>query len=247
MDDRGVSEVIGFVLVFSLVLATIGLVYAGGLSSLDDSRDAERINNAERAFDVLADSFETMARGDAPNGATEIKIADAQLSTGNERRVTVTTQEMSATGAASNRSRAMSFDGGTDTRIVYEHGAVIRVDGDASTMQREPDFVFDEERTVIRYIEVVGGRQNIGGDTTVLVRSSVTTSELLHTEDDPDDVALRLNTTTTRAAAWMRYLESEIPDGDCTLDTNGDEATIECTFETESLHVALTQIRIQFT
>ena len=79
-DTRGVSEIVGFILVFSLVLGTITLVYASGLSGLDDTRDAERITNAERAFDVLANNFQQMGRGEAPNRATEIKLAEAQLS-----------------------------------------------------------------------------------------------------------------------------------------------------------------------
>ena len=88
-NHRAVSEIIGFVLVFSLILGTITIVYVGGLSGLDDARNAERVNNAERAFDVMANNFQQMGRGDAPNRATEIKLADAQLTTTPNRAVNV--------------------------------------------------------------------------------------------------------------------------------------------------------------
>lgn len=239
---------VGFVLVFSLVLTTIGIVYVGGLASLEDSREAEQINNAERAFDVLAENFQKQARDEAPNRATEIKLSEAQLSTGEARRISANTPDL-AFSVGADRNRAIIFDTGAGSQIVYEHGAVIRVDGEDSTMVREPDFLIDSDRTVLRYIETVGGGQSIGGETTVLVRSSIARSELLHTETDPDEVTLRVRTAEQRAEAWERYLEAETPNPDsCEQIVDPDGVTaVECQFDTASLHIALTRISVDFT
>lgn len=246
--DRGVSEIIGFVIVFSLVLGTIAVVYTGGFGGLSDARDVEQVNNAERAFEVLGTSLEKMARGQAPNRATEIKLSNARLSTGEARRVSTNTTSLNLSAAAEN-SRSLRYDPPSDSSIVYEHGAVIRVDGESSTMQREPDYLIDENRTVIRYLEIVGGGQSISGDTTVLVRSQVTRSTLLHSEEHPGDVTFRLRTAPERSDAWLRYLEEETPgSNNCErVDQNDETVTIECVFQTDMLHVALTRIRINLT
>lgn len=246
--DRGVSEVVGFVIVFSLVLGTIAVVYTGGFGGLTDARDVEQMNNAERAFEVLGTSIEKMARGQAPNRATEIKLSNARLSTGDARRVSTNTSSLNVSVAAEN-SRSLRYDPPSDSSVVYEHGAVIRVDGESSTMRREPDFIIDENRTVIRYVELVGGSQSISGDTTVLVRSQLSRSELLHVEENPGSATFRITTAPERADAWQDYLEEETPEPDScdTINEGTDSITIECTFETDVLHVALSRIRISLT
>ena len=56
--DRAVSDVLGYVLIFSLITSSVGVVYVAGYGSLDSLRNAERFNNAERAFDVLDSNLE---------------------------------------------------------------------------------------------------------------------------------------------------------------------------------------------
>jgi FlaG/FlaF family flagellin (archaellin) len=53
-DERGVSELIGYVLAFSIVVASVGAVYAGGLGAAMEFQQDERETNAERAFVALA-------------------------------------------------------------------------------------------------------------------------------------------------------------------------------------------------
>ena len=251
MDNRGVTEVIGFVLVFSLVLATIGLVYVGGLSSLDDSRDAERLNNAERAFDVLADNSQTMARGGSPNRATEISLSEAQLSVETRTRsnVSVANESMqNADGTPITRSRPIRYSTGGETSIVYEFGAVLREQEDGARMIREPDFVFSEERTTVRYIAVRGGEQNVGGSTTVLVRGELRSNSIELHSGDHENVTYQMTTSETRADAWIEYFESELEgmDGACSREPDGAETVvIDCTFETDTVYVARSEIDVQ--
>jgi hypothetical protein len=133
---------------------------------------------------------------------------------------------------------------------VYEHGAVIRVSPEGSAIvKRGPNFIIGEERTVIRYIQVDtrgGDRLGVGGETTVLVRSARTVSELELREESAGSVTVRLRTSPTRAPAWRSYLEAEIPDsGNCQVEgANGE--FVACEFDTDSLSVARTKLRIDF-
>ena len=251
-DTRGVSEIVGFILVFSLVVGTITLVYASGISGLDDTRDAERITNAERAFDVLANNFQQMGRGEAPNRATEIKLSEAQLSTSTNRKVSINASGMDTAAAAS--PVTIRYNPGSDTSIVYENGAVIRVDNGNAVMLEEPDFVFDDSDVVVRYIEPRGSGQSIGGtSTTVLVRAERTTSDVLVNRGISNNVTIRMRTHPDRADVWEDYYteQAEAATGGttptCSQSTiSSDTVEVTCFgFNVDKL--AVSRVRVQVT
>jgi len=256
-DTRAVSEVVGYILVFSLVLGTITLVYAAGLSGLNDTRDAERITNAERAFDVLANNFQQMGRGEAPNRATEMKLAEAQLSISTKREVNISADGVDPAVANSSTIR---YNPGTDTSIVYENGAVIRVDDGNPIMLSEPDFLFDDGNVVVRYIEPQGSGQSIGGTSTaVLVRAERLFGEVLVNDgSNPSDVVIKMQTHPDRAQVWEAYYEEQISVADSSWSGNcdgrdpsvGGSATtqIECDpFDADRLVVSQVRIRVTLT
>ena len=256
-DTRGVSEIVGFILVFSLVVGTITLVYASGISGLDDTRDAERITNAERAFDVLANNFQQMGRGEAPNRATEIKLAEAQLSTSTKREVSISADGVDPAVANSSTIR---YNPGTDTSIVYENGAVIRVDNGNAIMLEEPDFLFNDSNVVVRYIEPQGSGQSIGGtSTTVLVRAERTSSKVLvNNGSNPSNIVIKMQTHEDRAGVWEEYYEEQIAaadsswSGDCDdrdSSVGGSDTTqIKCdSFNADKLAVSKVQIGVELT
>lgn len=246
-DERAVSEVIGFVLVFALVLGTVSIVYVAGLNGLDNARDSERIQNAERAFDVLASNLQELGRGQAPNRATEIRLAEAQLVVGQRYRTRLSVNGTNVSAAA---PRPIIFDGGTRTRIVYEQGAVIRNDVDGGVrMLRTPDYLFDSDRTVIRHIEPRGGEQNVGGTTTALVRAERNTPFMVYGGNvSGETVELYLQTTAARAPAWERYLENQESLSNCSWPTGeqGDtRVTITCDLTADELYVSRTLVDIE--
>ncbi len=251
-DDRAVNEVIGFVLVFSLVLTTVSLVYGAGFAGLESARDVERVNNAERAFDVLANNFQQMGRGEAPNRATEIKLADAQLTTTAGREMTINATGMNATGA---ESVAIRYDAPGDTSIVYEHGAVIRTDGDGAVMRREPDFIFEDGNVVVRFIEPRGSNQGVGGSTsTVLVRAERLKSDVLANRDTTSNVTVRLETRPDRAGVWEEYLNESLAAATggsptCSRSTiDSDTTEVVCFDDTADVdRLAVSRVRIRVT
>ncbi|MFC6988243.1 hypothetical protein ACFQJD_05030 [Haloplanus sp. GCM10025708] len=118
MPDRAVSDVVGFVLVFSLIITSVGVVTVFGISTLEDARTDERINNAERAFDVLADNFDDIARGGAPSRATEIKLAETSLTLAETVDLSVNASDEA--DPYPSEFRPIVFSAGSETDIVYE-------------------------------------------------------------------------------------------------------------------------------
>jgi hypothetical protein len=253
--DRAVSDVLSFVLVFSLITASVGAVTVVGLGGLQDARNAERIDNGERAFEVLADNHRDIVHGGAPSRATEIKLAETTLTLADPSDSNVTLSTGSDVGAT--ESRAVTFGTSGDATdlssgVVYELGAVFRVDRGGAAMRRAPPFQFDENRTVIHYVALksqTGDVQRQSGSTTVLLRSVRGTTTILSRTQPSNEVTITVDTDPRRAEAWKRYFETQLegmaatPGSACDpLDGSG---TVTCTFETDDLRVTRTTIRVR--
>ncbi|ELZ44749.1 hypothetical protein C463_07332 [Halorubrum californiense DSM 19288] len=241
-DDRGVSETVGFVLVFALITTTIAVTLTVGLGGLEDVQLAERDNNVERAFDVLHDSFNDLGRDGVPSRATEIRLGGGRIAFTSDSSYAI----RNATGAViENSTTAITYFGAGDTRIRYEHGAVIRSDGEGSIMLHEPDLLFGET-TLIRFVDVNShGSDGVAGDGTVLVRASLTGDRTA--TEVTDDVTIQVRGPT--ADAWARYFESR-RDGSGRIDSvnlTGDELTVNVSVSGgDRLVVHRTGTRVEF-
>lgn len=234
--DRGQTETLGFVLVFALITASIGLVYATGFSGLNDAREFEQVNNAQRAFEVFADNIEDITHRNAPSRSTEIKLAGAEL------RIAEPVQlEVNDPDAGFNPTyelRPVVYDADTGTELVYVQGAVMRSQGGGGVVVHEGTFVLDQNRTVIPIVQTrLGGQGQISGSTTVLIRADHSQTRLVHANTTPSNTVW-LNVTSPRAAVWQDHLEATYSDLSCSR--SGD--TVSCEITTDRVYVTLIQI-----
>lgn len=245
-DDRGVSETIGFVLVFALIATTIAVTFTVGLGGLEDAQLAERDSNVERAFDVLHDNFNDLSRDGVPSRATELRLGGGELRFADDSTFRI----LDSNGASVERSStSIVYSGAGETEIRYEHGAVIRRDGGGSFMIREPDLLFGET-TMIGFVDVGReGTERVGGDRTVLVRTERpgdrTATELT------GNVTIRVRGPTVDA--WTRYFEEqkEGPGGGTVAEVNRtatDELLVNMTADGgERIVVHRTPVGVRFT
>jgi len=249
---RAVSQVVSFVLVFSLVATTVGIVSVIGFDGLSDRRDAERVENAERAFDVLADNVEDVYAEGAPSRATEVKLDDAELHTGQLTSVKVDFPDHRL-GPFDTTLRPIVFEPhGRDSRIVYEAGAVLRVDDGNAVMLREPPLQFGRDRSVLPII-ATSGNDAVGGSTTVLVRTDETGSLALHpvgtdsAATPASRFVFRMETTPARAVAWESYLEGELSWVSDACRRDGGRVTCELTDSQSMDELFLSEIIVTVT
>ena len=236
-DRRGQSETLGFVLVFGLMVSSIGIVYVAGFSGLQDVRDAERVTNAERAFEVLADNVEDITQRGAPSRATEIKLADARLYVGDTVEVQVNVPDGGFNETY--QVRPLVYDAGTGTTIVYEQGAVIRMDGDDGIVRHESVFLLNGSRTVLPVVAMRSAESDgIAGSTTVLVRTDHSQTVLDYRNETRNKVWV--NVTSPRADAWRAHLNKS---GEVHCESVADD-TAPCQLTTESLTVTIVRINL---
>jgi hypothetical protein len=248
VTDRAQSEVIGFVLVFSLIVASTGIVYVTGFSALEDSRTAEQLDNVERAFDILDDNTRDLSHRDAPTRATEIDLAGGGLRLGDPVNVTVTAtnaSNASDTVTVSTTTRPIVYEK-DDRQVVYVYGATVRSDGDASVMVADPDWVFGGERSLLPLLvtQAADGRTAVGGETTVLLRVRADSRGVLtKTLDSGATTELEITIESPRADAWAQYAERRgLTPVD--PDPSDDEVTYRTTTDGVVIQLTTTSVEV---
>ena len=67
-DERGVSDVLAFMLVFAMILGSVILMSTTGMMAMQGYQEGEQSHNAQRAMQSLAANFDDVLRYD---GVTE--------------------------------------------------------------------------------------------------------------------------------------------------------------------------------
>lgn len=230
MTERAISDLIGYVLVFSLVALAVGFVSVVGVSTLNDAKAAEQGSNAERAFDVMADNLEDVYQTGAPNRATEISLADAALHTTATATMNVSGWNSSSsftTGNVTSDIIVWEATDGPPTQIVYAFGTVLRSQRVGGVVTRSGPFRFDTDRTIIPIVQTHTrtGTSYTGG--IIRVRSTRSPPQIEHTVGVEGYDQLWLNVTTDHPQAWMGYL-GQSATGCSIRNGGGGKARVTC-------------------
>jgi hypothetical protein len=209
--ERAVSQVVGFVLLFSLIVATAAIAYVAGFQGLTDTRDAERLQNAERAFELVGDDVQALQQG-APQRRIRLPIAGGQVYVGEQVQLRVSLNDTDTSGAnPTNRTREFTYApivyAASGTQISYAQGAVIREQRNGQLVHRGPPFVFRDDRAVLPLVgTTASGDQSLGGTDNAVVRLSRTNTTVLET---PNTTAgydtVWVNISSPRAQSWQQY------------------------------------------
>jgi hypothetical protein len=206
-DDRGVSDVVSYVLVFSLITASVGVVTVVGFEAIDDRQAAERVNNVERAFDVFAANMENVYRDGAPRRATEMRLAGGSLGLGEP--VVITIEAANGDNVTVSSNPLVYRDG--DTEIVYIAGAVLRSEGDSSVMLRDPPFRTDTTTASFPIVDtyVSSGTTTVSSDGTIRVASAARGVNTTVPSSFGSSGAYNVTVESSRSDAWERYFDAQ--------------------------------------
>ena len=225
-EDRGISEVLGYSLIFGIVLVSITIVSVGGVDSLQAVRDAEQVNNAERGFGVLADNTADIYERNAPSRATELSIGEAQLYTGTNTTISIT-DAGAGTWNAEIDVTPLVFETDQGHKLIYEAGAVFRTREDSGTIVRPPPHLWGTDRRVLTLVATQAKITQALSGTEVLARMKARNKTVLL---GPRDSALdtpRITIDSERADLWMRYL-SERPGIESSTCTKPSATEVQC-------------------
>jgi len=234
--DRGQSELVGYFLIFNVVILTVLLVGATGLVGLNNAQDFQRTTSAQQGFSALANDVDDVVRRGAPSRTTEIGLADVSLSFEQQTDITVRTDN----GSIENRTvelHSLVYDSGSETRIVYSSGALLRADGGSSVMYREPNFLLDNDAVIVPLVTLSPNNNTVGGDSAVAIETRDAGTDVVGA-GDVDTVTVEV--TSPRTTAWYRYLDDE---ADCDPPDSG---TVTCRIDADRVSVTVDRVDVRF-
>lgn len=254
MADRGQTEVLGYVLVFSVIVLSIAMVTTAGQAGLIELRDNQRTANVESGFSTLASNVDDVAQGGVPSRATELDLSGERLSLGPP--ITVTVQATDASDPSvdvfshSRTLRPLVYHVSDGSQLIYANGGVLaRGPHGGVAMLREPEMVLSPVQTIVPITNTSLNRRQLRGsgasidrESRVLIRTERRTRRVLASTDRR--VTLTVTVDSPRADAWASALDREIDptSDDCTV--NG--GTAQCTYTTDRATVVATRIAISF-
>ncbi len=219
-DDRAVSDLISYVLTFSVLVAAVAIVSSVGFGQLEEIREQEQLNNAERAILLLERNVDDIQQGHATVRSSEIDLhagsIEADFGGPGASNVTVAVNgtDVNETIQLNNLTFAQG-----DKRIAFEGGSVFTDSGTGNVIVEDgPELVCRDDVAVLSFVRLQGpanGTFLTGGVARITTRHNESLLHYPQNRSGTDSVADSTGVTVT--------VESDFEDGWATyFDETGD-------------------------
>jgi hypothetical protein len=229
-NDRAVSEAIGFIIVFGIIIAGIGMVtlYAYPMLVQQQSTSNEQI--MEKNMIVLQNDLKSLAYKTVPYSETSLNVGGGALTVYNMSTASpnayfsiydAQSQILNNNGNGATATNPLKFypgslqyeSTGAQTELSLENGAVVKkmFAQDGSTMLAEPRWYYDSQ-TNTAVIYLIGfntttndalGQSGVGTVRMALVQTNYTVYNL--PTSDSVFITYNPNTNTDYSTAWDTY------------------------------------------
>jgi hypothetical protein len=215
LGTRGVSDVVGYVLVFALIVGTTLPILAVGSPALEDRRDRVHATGGERAVAAFDEQMGAIERSEAQQGETLMRLGGGELAVEPTTTVTVAAVDAAGRRIQTHVTRRVGsvvyrYDGAVSG---YESGLRFRTDSVGSAPRDRPPIATlggPANRTVVSVVVVRSAAEAaaIARSGTVRVRTSVVDRRRLELPAVAAHTAVRLRVESPRAEAWADALDA---------------------------------------
>lgn len=248
--ERGVSDVIAFVFVFSIIITSVGVVSAFGFKVLRDIQSDEQAVNAVRGMEALGDNLGNVQRGHAPGRSGELKLSEGTVYVRQNSQAEVSLD--CAGGGYEACGQTFAFDMGTlyyqmvdrETNVTYEGGAVFREDrGGSPVMVDRPRLICGDDYAVVSVVTLTSSAGGQGGSGTVQINGRERSTRLYRSPNETHEVTMNI-VDSRFTSGWADYFEDG--DNDWTWDDPTTTATCDFSGDDGTVLVRRTVIEIDF-
>lgn len=239
--ERGVSDTLAFVLTFSIIITSVGLVYAVGFSSLMDIRDNQQGINAQNAFATLGEDINEIRDGGATTRSSRLQLRDGSLEVNQDSRITVTINGSET--VYDERLGGLIYRTDGSTTIGYESGASFGKYQNSSVMEAPPRFHCGggSNTSIVSVVLIKPVGPSIGSSGTVTVtatqiNNSIIYPEKIVSEPDVDNVSVTISGSPFQEA-WNQAFEDQAG-----WSRSGNTYTCQ----TEQVYVRVAIIEVEF-
>lgn len=204
-NEDAVSETVGFILMFGMVIIAIGIIYAFGYPMLQTNMEASVFESSEQTFVVLQSNMKAVAFEQTPVRTMKLKLQSATLAHTNESFI------------------RLNYSGNTSTiplgrieyiqdqkKIIYECGGIFKSypQNNHVLISNPPIYsgtAAGEDIVSVGIIKLQGSADSAASGITTLTMEH--NSSQLTRVTTPTTLTLTINSTV--APRWQDYLEEQ--------------------------------------
>ena len=207
--SRGVSEVVGYLLVFSIVVTIVSVIYASGMPMVERTKENSVLQSMETVFIALQSNIKKVALAQSPVRTMKLNPIKGSISA-NKNAGTI---NITVNGT---KSRTIQFGNIEYTlgarKMIYENGAVIESTPGGSIIVSDPPIFFTNSSGKAHvFISVINasGTFSAGGGI----------AEMSMRQDNPDNDTrviyngaadyVNISINSSYAYAWINYLQRD--------------------------------------
>ena len=208
---KGVSEVVGYLLVFSIVVTIVSVIYASGMPMVERTKETSAFQSMETAFVTLQSTMKKVAFAQSPVRTTTLNMHMGSISAHkNAGNITIETDVSSNTTQFGSVEYVLGA-----RRIRYENGAVIECSPGGTIIISDPLIYFmntsGNAHLFISVINASGTFSAGGGVAEMCMRQEdpKNDTKVIRRGSEPAVSYVNISVNSVCAYAWVTYLEDE--------------------------------------
>ncbi|MCD1294136.1 hypothetical protein CUJ83_03900 [Methanocella sp. CWC-04] len=210
-DERAVSEAIGYVIIFGMVITCIGIVLVSGDQVIKDTEARTSFQGVEQSFNVLASDLTKTALESSPVKTTRIKFDMGSLRLEpDDNMLVVKFPSGGAVPIYSGNYGSVRFESSRNDRAIsLENGAIVEEYSISSIMSKPPRMYYspDSKTLMITVIDLKGERAAVGNSALCSIQMKYSGSELIDISGPENTVEICVMTNATDA--WKSYFTND--------------------------------------
>ena len=206
-NETAVSEVVGFILIFGMVILAIGIIYAFGYPMLQSNMETSVFESSEQSFIVIQSNMKAVAFEQSPVKTVKMKLQTAALAYSNESSIQL---DYNNTTIKKPLGRIEYIQ--DERKIVYESGGVFKRYYQNNQVLVANPHIFSttaasgENVVSVGIITLYGNNASSGGSGILSLSMKHNDSQLRQLNDN---TTLTLTINSTLAPRWATHLREE--------------------------------------
>ena len=207
-NDAAVTETVGFILMFSIVILSMSMIYILGYPILQKHIESSVFENAQQSFIVLQSDMKRVAFEQVPVKTMKIKLHSSTLSIDDHSSILINYFYADGTNS-SHFYNTGEIEFTKDEKVLtYENGGIWakQPPSGAIMVSKPPIYTSKLNNANMTTIGVVNinGHRSTGGNGITSITMEHNSSDLI-TPQEKVDVTVQIN--SVYANQWARYLE----------------------------------------
>jgi hypothetical protein len=248
--ERGVSEVVSFLLIFALLIGVsiTGAVF--GIDTLETASRGDTIHLAERSHELLRADMYDLSSG-AAYRSTEVDMAGGALRYTDPITITVTAESSTGTMEPITIHPRPIVIGSGVYELLFVAGAIVLQQPDGGVHKAGPVVRIEHDQAILLFLNTTrgDGPESVGGSGTAAIVSyrwdeRVHRYEPTDEDGDPVEATVSMAVETPRTAQWRSFFESDPRFENVTVSES--PRSVRAEFATRRLYIKTTDVAVRF-